>query len=232
MHNENLIWQGFSGLAESLDSILNHITCDGSLVIQLWTPPKISALTVEAVLMFFWRILKSAPLLTSLLDNTAGIVARRSTFTRKDRTRYLLPVVVTDSGSPALFSTSTLTISVCSCQPAGHCPTGGVKALPLPMRVSLQTLLGLAVCLVTLAGKHPWRAQLVLHPVFAQNINLWYTVIRMYIKECTLFFGVWSLGALCLWAAKLFQGLPSKRENEGCKTSSFKLKFNMGSQKW
>ncbi|XP_062297146.1 cadherin-7 isoform X1 [Scomber scombrus] len=83
-------------------------------------------------------------------DNTAGIMARRSTFTRKDRTQYLLPVVVTDSGSPALSSTSTLTISVCSCHPVGHCPTGGVEALALSMGVSLQTLLGLLVCLVTL----------------------------------------------------------------------------------
>ncbi|KAM8823865.1 cadherin-7 isoform 2-T2 [Spinachia spinachia] len=85
-------------------------------------------------------------------DNTAGIVARRSTFTRKDRSRYLLPVVVTDSGSPALSGTSTLTISVCSCQPAGHCPTGGVEALALSMGVSLQALLGLLVCLVTLTA--------------------------------------------------------------------------------
>ncbi|XP_029979830.1 cadherin-7 [Sphaeramia orbicularis] len=83
-------------------------------------------------------------------DNTAGVVARRSTFTRKDRTQYLLPVVVTDSGSPALSSTSTLTISVCSCQPAGHCPTGGVEALALSMGVSMQTLLGLLISLVTL----------------------------------------------------------------------------------
>ncbi|XP_032359298.1 cadherin-7 isoform X1 [Etheostoma spectabile] len=83
-------------------------------------------------------------------DNTAGIVARRSTFTRKDRTQYLLPVVVTDSGSPALSSTSTLTINVCSCQTAGHCPTGGVEALALSMGVSLQTLFGLLICLVTL----------------------------------------------------------------------------------
>ncbi|XP_028288494.1 cadherin-7 isoform X1 [Parambassis ranga] len=83
-------------------------------------------------------------------DNTAGIVARRSTFTRKDRTQYLLPVVVADSGSPALSSTSTLTISVCSCQPAGHCPTGGVEALALSMGVSLQTLVGILVCLLTL----------------------------------------------------------------------------------
>lgn len=80
-------------------------------------------------------------------------MARRSTFTRKDRSRYLLPVVVTDSGSPALTGTSTLTISVCRCQPAGHCPTGGVEALALSMGLSLQALLGLLVCLVTLTGE-------------------------------------------------------------------------------
>lgn len=115
--------------------------------------PTISALTVEVLLMFFLKKLKSAPLYISFLDNTAGIVARRSSFTRKDRTQYLLPVVVTDSGSPALSSTNTLTISVCSCQPAGHCPTGGVEALALSMGVSLQTLLGIVVCFITLIGK-------------------------------------------------------------------------------
>ncbi|XP_047205716.1 cadherin-7 isoform X2 [Girardinichthys multiradiatus] len=92
-------------------------------------------------------------------DNTAGIVARRSTFTRKDRTWYLLPVVVADSGTPALSSTTTLTISVCSCLPAGHCPSGGVEALALS-GVSMQTLIGLSVCLVTLIGKHATRKQI------------------------------------------------------------------------
>ncbi|XP_051910335.1 cadherin-8 isoform X2 [Hippocampus zosterae] len=85
-------------------------------------------------------------------DNTAGIVARRSTFTRRDRRRYLLPVVVTDSGSPAMSSTATLTISVCSCQPAGHCPSGGVEALALSMGVTLQTFVTLLVCLLLAAA--------------------------------------------------------------------------------
>lgn len=83
-------------------------------------------------------------------DNTAGIVARRSSFTRKDRSLYVLPVVLTDSGSPSLSSTSTLTITVCSCQPAGHCPSSGVEALALSMGVSIQMLVGLTVSLVTL----------------------------------------------------------------------------------
>ncbi|KAL1006944.1 hypothetical protein UPYG_G00079410 [Umbra pygmaea] len=82
-------------------------------------------------------------------DNSASILTRRSSFTRKDRSQYLLPVVVADSGSPALSSTNTLTITVCSCQPAGHCPTGGVEALALSMGISLQTLLGLVVCIAT-----------------------------------------------------------------------------------
>ncbi|XP_029003832.1 cadherin-8 isoform X2 [Betta splendens] len=85
-------------------------------------------------------------------DNTASIRARRSSFTRRDRSQYLLPVVITDSGAPALSSTSTLTLSVCSCQPAGHCPAGGVEALSLSMGLSLQTLLGVLACLVTLTA--------------------------------------------------------------------------------
>ncbi|XP_028823753.1 cadherin-8 isoform X2 [Denticeps clupeoides] len=86
-------------------------------------------------------------------DNTAGILARRSTFTRRDRAQYLLPVVVTDSGSPALSSTSTLTVRVCACQPAGHCASGGVEALVLSMGFGLQTLLGVLAGLVLLTAE-------------------------------------------------------------------------------
>ncbi|XP_062841408.1 cadherin-7 [Trichomycterus rosablanca] len=81
-------------------------------------------------------------------DNTAGILTRRSTFTRRDRKFYHLPVVITDSGSPALSSTTTLTISVCTCQPTGYCPSSGVEALALSMGLSLPTLLGLIMCLI------------------------------------------------------------------------------------
>lgn len=137
------------------------------------------ALTVGALLLFLTIFLpeprdNNAKLLFT--DNTAGIVARRSTFTRKDRTQYLLPVVVTDSGSPALSSTSTLTISVCSCHPAGHCPNGGVEALALSMGVSLQTLLGILVCLVTLTGEEEGASQAVyiyIHSSSSSLSNSW-----------------------------------------------------------
>ncbi|KAJ8418745.1 hypothetical protein AAFF_G00002440 [Aldrovandia affinis] len=83
-------------------------------------------------------------------DNTASVLTRRSSFTRQDRTQYLLPVVITDSGSPAHTATATLTIGVCSCHPTGHCPTGGVEAFALSMGLSIQTLIGILVSLLTL----------------------------------------------------------------------------------
>ncbi|XP_077591755.1 cadherin-7 isoform X2 [Stigmatopora nigra] len=84
-------------------------------------------------------------------DNTAGVLARRSTFSRRERIRYFLPVVVTDSGSPPLSATATLTVSVCSCQPEGRCPSGGAEALALSMGLSLQTFVALLVCLLLAA---------------------------------------------------------------------------------
>ncbi|KAG9347732.1 hypothetical protein JZ751_003746, partial [Albula glossodonta] len=83
-------------------------------------------------------------------DNTASILTRRSSFTRQDRTQYLLPIVIMDSGSPALTSTPTLTIGVCSCNPNGHCPAGGVEAFALSMGLSIHTLIGILVSLLTL----------------------------------------------------------------------------------
>lgn len=103
------------------------------------------------------RFKKDLPL--CFVDNTAGILTRRSTFTRRDQKQYHLPVVVTDSGSPALSSTTTLTISVCTCQPTGYCPKSGVEALALSMGLSLQTLLGLTMCLITVIGKNNTQLQ-------------------------------------------------------------------------
>lgn len=83
------------------------------------------------------------------IDNTAGILTRRSTFTRHDRILYQLPVVITDSGSPPLSSTATFTISVCICQSRGHCESSGMEALAL----SMQALLGLSISFITVIGK-------------------------------------------------------------------------------
>nr|XP_023656066.1 cadherin-7-like isoform X1 [Paramormyrops kingsleyae]XP_023656067.1 cadherin-7-like isoform X1 [Paramormyrops kingsleyae]XP_023656068.1 cadherin-7-like isoform X1 [Paramormyrops kingsleyae] len=82
-------------------------------------------------------------------DNTAGILTRRSSFSRQDRTQYLLPVVIADSGVPPLSSTATLTITVCRCEPAGHCPSDGVQALALPMGLGIYALVAIVVCVLT-----------------------------------------------------------------------------------
>lgn len=98
-------------------------------------------------------------ILISVTDNTAVILARRSTFSRHDRMQYHLPVVIRDNGSPILSSTNTLTIIVCMCQPAGHCPSGDVKA-QVSMDVSILTALSVAVCIIALVGK---EIQIMLH---------------------------------------------------------------------
>ncbi|TTN99757.1 Cadherin-7 [Bagarius yarrelli] len=82
-------------------------------------------------------------------DNTADILTRRSTFTRQDRILYHLPVIITDSGSPALSGTVTFTITVCVCQSGGHCPSSGMKALILSMGSNMQALLGLLIYIIT-----------------------------------------------------------------------------------
>ncbi|MGH0170271.1 UNVERIFIED_CONTAM: hypothetical protein FKN15_076800 [Acipenser sinensis] len=46
-------------------------------------------------------------------DNTAGILTRRSGFSRLERSTYLVPVVISDGGYPMQSSTSTLTILSC-----------------------------------------------------------------------------------------------------------------------
>ncbi|XP_066580084.1 cadherin-7 [Amia ocellicauda] len=81
-------------------------------------------------------------------DNTAGVLTRRSSFSRKDRSFYYLPIVVADSGTPALTSTTTLTIKVCSCYPDGNCRSGGVEAFALSVGLSVKTLIAIASCLL------------------------------------------------------------------------------------
>uniref|UniRef100_A0A3B5MF03 Cadherin-12 n=1 Tax=Xiphophorus couchianus TaxID=32473 RepID=A0A3B5MF03_9TELE len=91
--------------------------------------------------------------------NTAGIVARRSTFTRKDQTQYLLPVVLTDSGTPALSSTTTLTIGVCSCLPAGHCPTAGLMPWCLTIMISHCVVSAALSVLMLIVRRHRRKQQ-------------------------------------------------------------------------
>lgn len=96
------------------------------------------------------------PALTELPspDNTASILTRRGGFLQRDQRVHLLPVVVADGSGPSLSSTSTLSITVCTCDAGGE-PQACRQGAPAPLLVSLQTAVSAAVltCVLTLAGK-------------------------------------------------------------------------------
>ncbi|KAM3603776.1 uncharacterized protein V6R79_001944 [Siganus canaliculatus] len=52
-------------------------------------------------------------------DNTASVLTRHGSFLQQDQMVHFLPVVISDSSMPSLSSTSTLTITVCTCDPTG-----------------------------------------------------------------------------------------------------------------
>uniref|UniRef100_A0A7N8WQC1 Cadherin-7-like n=1 Tax=Mastacembelus armatus TaxID=205130 RepID=A0A7N8WQC1_9TELE len=53
-------------------------------------------------------------------DNTASILTRRGGFLQRDQLVHFLPVVISDSGSPSLSSTNTLSITICDCDLRGN----------------------------------------------------------------------------------------------------------------
>ncbi|KAI2667590.1 Cadherin-7 [Labeo rohita] len=64
-------------------------------------------------------------------DNTASVLTKRSGFQRREQAMYRLPVLIVDSGTPALSSTNTLSIRVCDCDPDGTPQSCGTEAFML-----------------------------------------------------------------------------------------------------
>ncbi|XP_038606308.1 cadherin-22 [Tachyglossus aculeatus] len=74
---------------------------------------------------FFFRLVSEAGhdadfSLLDVKDNTAGLHTRRTGYSRRPGAVFLLPILVSDGGRPALSSTGTLTVRVCPCDPAGR----------------------------------------------------------------------------------------------------------------
>lgn len=65
---------------------------------------------------------------------------------------YLLPVLITDSGSPALSSTNTLPVRVCDCDSDGVALSCGAVAYTTT-GLSTGALLAILSCIITLLGK-------------------------------------------------------------------------------
>ncbi|CAB1349581.1 unnamed protein product [Coregonus sp. 'balchen'] len=83
-------------------------------------------------------------------NNTASIVTKRGGFRRREQVLYQLPVLIVDSGSPALSSTNTLSVSVCDCDSDGVAQSCGVVAYTLPAGLSTGALVAILGCIITL----------------------------------------------------------------------------------
>lgn len=95
----------------------------------------------------------NVPLIALLVDNTAGIVTKRSGFRRRLQEIYLLPVVIEDNGYPPKSSTGTLTIRVCGCESDGSLLTCGAEAIFLPVGLSTGALIAILLCIIILLGE-------------------------------------------------------------------------------
>ncbi|XP_058702222.1 cadherin-8 isoform X2 [Poecile atricapillus] len=83
-------------------------------------------------------------------DNTLSILAKHSGFSRQKQEVYLLPIVISDSGSPPMSSTGTLTIRVCGCSSDGIVQSCNVEAYVLPIGLSMGALIAILACIILL----------------------------------------------------------------------------------
>uniref|UniRef100_A0A673JAD5 Cadherin-22 n=2 Tax=Cyprinidae TaxID=7953 RepID=A0A673JAD5_9TELE len=88
--------------------------------------------------------------LWDIKDNTAGIRTQRSGFNRREQNVYLLPILLVDSGPPALSSTGTLTIHVCGCDTDGAIQSCNATAYVMSAALSPGALIALLVCILIL----------------------------------------------------------------------------------
>uniref|UniRef100_A0A8B9PBP1 Cadherin-22 n=1 Tax=Apteryx owenii TaxID=8824 RepID=A0A8B9PBP1_APTOW len=88
--------------------------------------------------------------LLDIKDNTAAVHTQRVGFNRQEQDVYLLPILVVDSGPPALSSTGTLTIHVCGCDSSGAIQSCNSTAYVMSATLSPGALIALLVCILIL----------------------------------------------------------------------------------
>lgn len=88
-------------------------------------------------------------------DNTAAVHTQRMGFNRQEQDVYLLPILVVDSGPPALSSTGTLTIRICGCDSNGAIQSCNSTAYVVSATLSPGALIALLVCILILVGECP-----------------------------------------------------------------------------
>ncbi|XP_040023569.1 cadherin-7 [Gasterosteus aculeatus] len=82
-------------------------------------------------------------------DNTASVLTKRGGFRRREQATYRLPVLIVDSGSPALSSTNTLSVRVCDCDSDGAALSCGAVAYTAT-GLSTGALVAILGCIITL----------------------------------------------------------------------------------
>ncbi|NXL17556.1 CADH8 protein, partial [Setophaga kirtlandii] len=83
-------------------------------------------------------------------DNTLSILAKHSGFSRQKQEVYLLPIIISDSGTPPMSSTGTLTIRVCGCSSDGTVQSCNAEAYVLPIGLSMGALIAILACIILL----------------------------------------------------------------------------------
>uniref|UniRef100_A0A3P8TBJ5 Cadherin 11, type 2, OB-cadherin (osteoblast) n=1 Tax=Amphiprion percula TaxID=161767 RepID=A0A3P8TBJ5_AMPPE len=83
-------------------------------------------------------------------DSTASIYVLRKGFSRLTQDVFYLPVEINDNGFPALSSTNTLTIRVCSCDSKDTILSCNVEPYVLPAGLSTGALIAILACIVIL----------------------------------------------------------------------------------
>uniref|UniRef100_A0A672ID35 Cadherin domain-containing protein n=1 Tax=Salarias fasciatus TaxID=181472 RepID=A0A672ID35_SALFA len=83
-------------------------------------------------------------------DSTASIYVLRKGFGRLTQDVYHLPIEISDNGVPALSSTNTLTIRVCSCDSKDTILSCNVEPYVLPAGLSTGALIAILACIVIL----------------------------------------------------------------------------------
>lgn len=83
-------------------------------------------------------------------DSTASVYVLRKGFSRLTQDVYFLPIEINDNGLPALSSTNTLTIRVCSCDSRDTILSCNVEPYVLPAGLSTGALIAILACIVIL----------------------------------------------------------------------------------
>ncbi|XP_032897964.1 cadherin-22-like [Amblyraja radiata] len=88
--------------------------------------------------------------LWDMKENTAGILTHKNGFNRQEQDIYFVPILVVDSGPPALSSTGTLTVRVCGCDGDGAIQSCSATAYVVSTVLSPAALIALLVCILIL----------------------------------------------------------------------------------